>query len=970
MKRLLSITLILALLLGLSACGGTTSTTPGTEDPGTSAEIPETPETPETPDVPEVPETPETPETPAVPEISAPPEGAVIQVVNGSEVGYATKLKELTPLIKSTGLSQVTLLADFQAEENIIFPYTCSIDLNGHKISTVNAGNAIMIWAEGKESRHTVIKNGTVDGYSLGIRVNAGSIEVDGVTVLSHNAPAVGMYGTDFVEGEVNVIRNCTIYTDLSGAFSWHQNEGSQAGRNILIENTNLVVTNDKGLLFRTRNSGASVTLGENVNLFSYGPDAYTDGVVKMAGKTPVSVGTAATEVLGTSLPDMKCWTTGDPAAFGGSATGSTEPGAKTDDPVLLARRDAAEAYMRKMATILWRADADLLYTITGDTKPEYADSSKQFNIVAGRIYSGIPYSYSGATAASWLDLAGEPDAKGVYTISGLTWQAMSGLSTDARLGNDCSSSVERAWQSLGSAIPLKSTNVMTPDNGFIHVGNYEAPKDILSDTKADCQKNGEQTIYEAYALAQKADAVVCRSATGGHAMMVVSNRVVRKADGTIDGYASKITIMDQEGGSFKKGEKVYNEALGQDVYITLRQDVSYRYRDLFDDGYLPITCKELIDPAPIAAASVSDSIAMPKAETLFTGTISSNRALDGVTVTITDGSGKVVQECLARPIRSTVFGFYMSQFVSDSAEQLKGSVDLSKLSAGKYRCTVTARTITGETVTVRDFEFTGPVTVSTEAPEIPAEPTTPTEIPAGAVAEITTGGAVTYVMSLSELGTVVNPSGKSKVKLLADVIDFPGSVRPKYTCEFDLNGHTITTTAGRAIWVEKVGSENRNTIIKNGTLKGYSLGVEIKGGTLEMENVTCIGKTEKAVAIFATDLVEGEVNVIRNCVLSTPDSGAFAWHATSGNSQAGKNILIENTTLVMTHQAGNVFRDRNGGAKVTLGKGVTVYTANDSSVYEDRLTMAGETLTAAGTGDVTVAGETIKGLYKWTTPQ
>ena len=202
------------------------------------------------------------------------------------------------------------------------------------------------------------------------------------------NAPAVGIYGTDKVDGEVNVIRNCTIYTDLSGVFSWHQNEGSQAGRDMFIENSTLVVSNEKGLMFRTRNTGASVTLGENVVMYSYGPDAYSDGAVKLAGKTPVSAGKGTATVEGTNLPDMKCWTTGDPAALGGSSSGTATPGEKVEDPVITARRDAAEAYMRKMATILWRADENLLYTIVADTKPEYADSNKHLLESGTRCHS------------------------------------------------------------------------------------------------------------------------------------------------------------------------------------------------------------------------------------------------------------------------------------------------------------------------------------------------------------------------------------------------------------------------------------------------------------------------------------------------------------------------------------------------------------------------------------------------------
>ena len=91
----------------------------------------------------------------------------------------------------------------------------------------------------------------------------------------------------------------------------------------------------------------------------------------------------------------------------------------------------------------------------------------------------------------------------------------------------------------------------------------------------------------------------------------------------------------------------------------------------------------------------------------LFQGTISANRAMDAITITITDASGAVVQQCTARPSRANVFGFNMSQFGTDGAERLNGSVDPSALTAGKYHCAVTARIINGDTHTVREFDFT-----------------------------------------------------------------------------------------------------------------------------------------------------------------------------------------------------------------------------------------------------------------------
>ena len=80
----------------------------------------------------------------------------------------------------------------------------------------------------------------------------------------------------------------------------------------------------------------------------------------------------------------------------------STEP-----DPILMERRDAAEAYMREMATVLWRATEDLTWTtdstlVTEDDLAAYCEEKKPMVIRAGRLYQGVPYSYSGAPAGNF----------------------------------------------------------------------------------------------------------------------------------------------------------------------------------------------------------------------------------------------------------------------------------------------------------------------------------------------------------------------------------------------------------------------------------------------------------------------------------------------------------------------------------------------------------------------------------------
>ncbi len=371
------------------------------------------------------------------------------------------------------------------------------------------------------------------------------------------------------------------------------------------------------------------------------------------------------------------------------------------EEQILADRRAAVVAYMRTLSSSLWMVEENLVYTLTSNVTPEQASSGKLLTLKAGQIYQGLPYSYAAGSQACWLEMLSEPNADGISTVSGVTWQALSGSGTYARLGVDCSSAVGRSWQSIGADIPAKGTNEMTPDNGFLRVGEYESPNDIFEDTVKVAIANGKDKMFAAYALLQPGDAVVCRTSTG-HAMMVVGVDVVRKDDGSINGMKSTVTVVEQTGGS----RGIRNEKIGKMVTTFFRIDEPYTFSDLMKEGYLPITIKELIDPAPMEEARVTDSNAAPSADNLFEGTLQSTHGMDAITVTISANCSEV-QKCTARPVRANVFSFNMNQFLTDGAEQLEGSVDLKALSTGSYHCTVTARTISGETFTVREFDFT-----------------------------------------------------------------------------------------------------------------------------------------------------------------------------------------------------------------------------------------------------------------------
>ena len=383
-----------------------------------------------------------------------------------------------------------------------------------------------------------------------------------------------------------------------------------------------------------------------------------------------------------------------------------TEP-LTPEEQILQERRDIVEAYMRQQTTILWRCEEDLLYTIASNVEPENADSSKQIQLVAGRLYMGLPYAYTSGTVDSFLEYAGKPDENGIYTISDLSWEALSGSSKIARLGNDCSAALVLAWSQVGGSVSAQSTQYMCEDYGFLRVGDYESDPSDNTPTTSAIARNGMEKMLAAYAQLQKGDGLVCRAAASGHAVMVVDVEVVYLEDGSIDTYSSYVTILEQTSTSIKaQTSKEKHPVTGEPIYQICGVDRAFTFRYLIQKGYLPITCKELVDPSPLPEKTITDSETAFHKDTILSGVLSSDWYIDAVTVTLTDSTGAAVQEAMAFATRKGNNAFDMQKFVNDHPTTIRGSIDPAALASGNYHCTVVCRLTTGDEIIARDFDF------------------------------------------------------------------------------------------------------------------------------------------------------------------------------------------------------------------------------------------------------------------------
>ena len=375
-------------------------------------------------------------------------------------------------------------------------------------------------------------------------------------------------------------------------------------------------------------------------------------------------------------------------------------------DDVLAERRAQVVAKMRQMGDIYWRATEDVKYRISS--------TARWVEFKAGRIYRGMPYAYARSDQYTFLEFAGEPDEKGIYDISGLTTTHLGNGSTYARIGNDCSGSVNFSWSSVGADISgTNSSRYMIEANGYLKVGDYAyTPTEDgrIGISKEIVAANGKERMYEAYAKVQPGDALDTTTAGGGHVILIMYKKVFYNPDGSINPDRSYIHTLEQTPGpvSITVQRHSYNEDLGEVVYdIYIEKDLSFT--QAYNSGYLPITVGVLVDPTPVAEANVVDSLDPSEYtyENLFQGELTCSRMISSVTITVTDENGQVFSYT-GSGIRASIRKYYMQNFLTEDPAVMRGSLELDKLIPGEnYHCTVKVQLASGDIITVRDFDFT-----------------------------------------------------------------------------------------------------------------------------------------------------------------------------------------------------------------------------------------------------------------------
>ena len=175
-----------------------------------------------------------------------------------------------------------------------------------------------------------------------------------------------------------------------------------------------------------------------------------------------------------------------------------------------------------------------------------------------------------------------------------------------------------------------------------------------------------------------------------------------------MDPVKSVVTFVEQTSTAVLSAtEGQWDEELGEDVIQISGIDNKKTFKMLGKEGYLPLTCQELIDPAPLAETVIEDTESEFNKDNILVGTITSNRFIDSMTMVITDAQGAEVQSATAYGSRSSYKTFDLQKFINEAPAKTRGVLDISALASGSYHCTLVCRLTTGEEFTARDFDFT-----------------------------------------------------------------------------------------------------------------------------------------------------------------------------------------------------------------------------------------------------------------------
>lgn len=346
-----------------------------------------------------------------------------------------------------------------------------------------------------------------------------------------------------------------------------------------------------------------------------------------------------------------------------------------------IANNNMSGEELRKICTDFMRLQLTFEWTPSKSLSYFFETRNYSMDFPEGRVYGGLPYKTFDGNGNLYIVMDFYDPETGILDPG-----IISSTNIFSIIGNDCATGPYWAWARVINSITnyedFKTgngfTNIgLTPENNLIPVGNYKSISsgtwDDGNGTKAICEENGVQTMYESYAQMQEADGLIrlYPKAEGSiqshnHLMMVSSKAtVVRNEDGTINGDRSFVTIMDQE----SKMTRVMTDT-GM-VHYEGGIDTKYTFAEIYRDRYIPFTFKEFLKTDPVEEAEIHLEVDGDASDfnTLQKGTLRSNYGISHLRIKFFNADGKELYSSRVIPKMVDTTNFKMEDLLKPNAK-------------------------------------------------------------------------------------------------------------------------------------------------------------------------------------------------------------------------------------------------------------------------------------------------------------
>lgn len=566
--------------------------------------------------------------------LSMPSSDVAFKGESPSSVGASLRLTFRDPVDGSTYYSTESCYADggkFTAaadtrEENTV---TASYFYGSHKYGEKNVAvcAAPRISLDGIQLKH----GSSLSNFEIRFVGNLAKNHSDGVTVTDYGVLAVP---THFLDGD-----SALNFGRTFGMYEYHSISGGQITDVSEQENALFFVT--KSLKIKPSEFSQSYTANAFV-VFTVGGREYVRYSAPIrrslydSAKKAAAADSPETEEVRTALNEKVVRTYDNYDVTQVYVTGNTY-------------RNRAVAYMKSQANVEWKPTTSFWIfndRSVGVNVKTYFDASK--------TYHGIPYTNDRSSqfeSFSNLIVDGKYTGSVIANTGGTTVSTMSDTDKAKGLenylsfpGSDCSTAVITSWNTVltnrAELRNLTATYWMVPGfgTGTIKVGDYALNGTHYTNTI--CSDNGRQTMFEAYALLQKGDAIVAWNGSGHTRMVTGTVCVNRNSDGTINGETSYVTTTEEANTPYKNTGRSFADS-------TWRVDVKYTFTKLFETSYIPITIPELSTGSVPGEFTLVTNLNLDEdlAAGRISGNVRSNRQIMGVEFTVKNASDEVVAD-------------------------------------------------------------------------------------------------------------------------------------------------------------------------------------------------------------------------------------------------------------------------------------------------------------------------------------